>query len=474
MSEHQTIPTGGLVALDDATVQDFRVRLRGDLLRPSDEGYDTARKIHNGMFDRYPALIARCAGVADVIASVQFARDHQLLISVRGGGHGLAGFALCDGGLMIDLSRMKSVQVDPTRQTARAEGGATWGDFDHETQALGLATTGGVARPTGIAGLTLGGGHGYLMRRFGLACDNLLSVDLITAEGRLVRASADEHADLYWGLRGGGGNFGVATAFEYQLHPVGPILGGLLIYPLAHAKDVLRRFRDVTSTAPDDLGVIAVLGTLPDGTQAVVILVGYSGPVAEGERLLRPLREPGLVLADQVGPMPYTALQSIVENFNPAGMRNYWKSDYLAQLGDEVIDLLVEYYPSVPIPHTHVAIEHLGGAVTRVDEDAMAVSHRAALYNAIIVGMWGNPAQDEQLIAWVRRLWEQLRPFSFGGVYVNYLSNEGEDRVRAAYSPKKFERLGALKNEYDPTNLFRLNQNIRPTISSVTSTGPSI
>ena len=463
MAEQQAIATGGLAVLDDATIQDFRVRLRGDLLRPVDDGYDAARKIHNGMFDRRPALIARCAGAADVIASVQFARDHQLLVSVRGGGHNIVGFALCDGGLMIDLSRMKSVRVDPVRQTARAEGGATWGDFDHETQALGLATTGGIARPTGIAGLTLGGGHGFLMRQFGLACDNLLSVDVVTADGHLVTASTDEHADLFWGLRGGGGNFGVATSFEYRLRPLGPILGGLLIYPLAQAKEALRRFRDVTSTAPDELGITAVLGTLPDGTHAAVVLVCYTGPLADGERLLRPLREAG-PLADQVGPMPYTALQSIVENFNPPGMRNYWKSDYLAQLSDEAIDLLVEYYPSVPAPLTHVAIEHLGGAVSRVGEDEMAVSHRAALYNAITIGMWGDPVQDEQVIDWVRRLWEQLRPFSFGGVYVNYLSNEGEDRVRAAYSPAKYERLVALKNTYDPTNLFRLNQNIKPTV----------
>ncbi len=448
-------------ASQETAIQEFRTHLRGELIGPDDPDYDAARRVHNGMIDRHPLLVVRSAGVADVIAAVNFAREHGLPLAVRGGGHNVAGFALCDGGLMIDLSRMKSVRVDPARQTARAEGGATWGDFDHETQALGLATTGGIARPTGIAGLTLGGGHGFLMRKYGLACDNLLSVDLVTADGRLVTASADEHADLFWGLRGGGGNFGVVTSFEYQLRPLGPILGGLLIYPLAQAKEVLRRFRDVTSAAPDELGLTAVVGTLPDGTHALVVLGCYSGPIADGERLLRPLREAG-PLADQMGPMPYTALQSIVENFNPPGMRNYWKSDYLAELSDAAIDLLVEYYPSVPAPLTHVAIEHLGGAVSRVGEDEMAVSHRAAPYNVINVGMWGDPVQDEQVIGWVRHLWEQLQPFSFGGVYVNYLSNEGEDRVRAAYSPAKYERLVALKNTYDPTNLFRLNQNIKP------------
>jgi FAD/FMN-containing dehydrogenase len=461
MADSQVAATGG-IALDDAAAQELRTRVRGDLLRPGDDGYDGARAIHNGMIDRRPAVIVRCAGVADVVAAVQFARERQLLVSVRGGGHRVPGFGLCDRGLMIDLSRMRSVRVDPARRTARAEGGATWGDFDHETQAFGLATTGGIARPTGIAGLTLGGGHGFLMRRFGLACDNLLSADVVTADGRLLTTSADERSDLFWGLRGGGGNFGVVASFEYRLHRLGTILGGLLIYPYARAGEVLRRYRDLTGGAPDELGSAAVLGTLPDGTHAAVVLVAYSGPAAEGERLLRPLRAAGPV-ADQVAPMPYTAMQSIAENFNPPGLRNYWKSDYLAELSDEAIDLLVETYPSVPAPLTHVAIEHLGGAVGRVGEEEAAVSHRSAQYNAIVVGMWSEPAQDEELTGWVRRLWERLRPHAFGGVYVNYLSNEGEERVRAAYGPGKYQRLVALKNEYDPTNLFRLNQNVRPT-----------
>jgi FAD/FMN-containing dehydrogenase len=463
MDQQQSVATGRL-SLDDTAVQDFTASLRGEVLRPTDEGYDEARTIHNGMIDRRPTLIARCAGVADVMASVQFASDQQLLVSVRCGGHSVPGFSVSDGGLMIDLSRMRGVRVDAARQTVRAEGGATWGDFDHETQAFGLATTGGVARPTGIAGLTLGGGHGFLMCKYGLACDNLLSVDLVTAEGHLLTASADEHADLFWGLRGGGGNFGVATSFEYRLHEVGPVLGGMLIYPLARAKEILRIYRDVTSAAPDDLFMFAILATLPDGTQAAAVLVCYAGPVAEGERLLSPLRESGPLLADQVGPMPYVALQSIVENFNPPGMRNYWKSDFLTQLSDDAIDLLVEEYPSVPAPHSHLVIEQMGGAVSRIGEDEMAVSHRDAPYNAIIVGMWDQPAEDERTIAWVRRVWEALRPFSSGGVYVNYqMGDEGEDRVHAAYGAEKYERLVALKNKYDPTNLFRLNQNITPT-----------
>ena len=302
------------------------------------------------------------------------------------------------------------------------------------------------------------------MRKHGLACDNLLSVDLVTAEGHLLTASADEHADLFWGLRGGGGNFGIATSFEYQLHHLGPILGGMLIYPLARAKEIFRIYRDVTSAAPDEVNLIFALATLPDGTQAAGVLGCYAGSVADGERVLGPLRASGPLLADQLGPIPYIALQSIPENFNPPGMRNYWKSDYLTQLSDDAIDLLVEEYPSVPAPYTHVIIEQMGGAVSRIREDDTAVSHRDARYNAAIIGMWAEPAEDERTIGWVRRLWESLRPFTSGGVYVNYqMADEGEDRLRGAYGPEKYERLVALKDKYDPTNLFRLNQNIRPT-----------
>jgi len=463
MRDQQPAPGVGGRVLTDATVQELTGRLRGELLRPGDGGYDGARTVHNGMIDRRPALIARCAGVADVVAALRFAREQRLLVAVRGGGHSAPGFSVCDGGLMLDLSRMRGVRVDAARRTARADGGATWGDFDHETAAFGLATTGGVARPTGIAGLTLGGGHGFLMRKYGLACDNLRAVDVVTAAGEVLTASADEHPDLFWGLRGGGGNFGVVTSFEYRLHPVGTVLGGMLVYPLARAGEVLRRVRDVADAAPDELGLIAVLATLPDGTQAAAVLVCHAGPIEEGERLLAPLRAAGPLLADQVGPMPYPAQQSIVETFNPPGMRNYWKSDYLADLSDAAIDGLVAAYPSVPTPLSHVAIECLGGAVGRVGEDETAVGHRAARYNAIIVGMWAEQGDDERTISWVRGLWEGLRPFAAGGVYVNYLmGNEGEDRVRAAYGAAKYARLRTLKTRYDPTNLFRLNQNIPP------------
>jgi FAD/FMN-containing dehydrogenase len=459
-----TTTQGADTGLEDTVVEAFKASLRGVLLRPGDVGYDDTRKIHNGMIDRRPALIACCAGVADVLTGVRFAREHDLLVSVRGGGHGMPGFAVCEGGLMLDLSGMKSVHVDPHHRTVRAEAGVTWGEFDHETQAFGLATTGGVVSSTGIAGLTLGGGHGFLMRRYGLACDNLLSVDVVTADGRWLCASATEHAELFWGLRGGGGNFGVVTSFEYRLHPLETMLAGMVIYPMAQAKAFLKRYREVTSTAPDELGSLVALGTLPDGTQAAVLLVGYSGPIADGEKLLRPLREFGPPLADQVSPSPYMALQGISEHFNPRGYRNYLKTNYLRELSDDAIDILVERYASVPAPFSHIVVEHMGGAVSRMDRQATAYNYRDAQYNFLIVGMWADPAQDARAIPWVRSLWQALQPFSSGNIYVNYESDVGVDRVQAAYGAAKYDRLVALKNTYDPTNFFRLNANIKPTV----------
>ena len=459
-----TTTQGADTGLEDTVVEAFKASLRGVLLRPGDVGYDDTRKIHNGMIDRRPALIACCAGVADVLTGVRFAREHDLLVSVRGGGHGMPGFAVCEGGLMLDLSGMKSVHVDPHHRTVRAEAGVTWGEFDHETQAFGLATTGGVVSSTGIAGLTLGGGHGFLMRRYGLACDNLLSVDVVTADGRWLCASATEHAELFWGLRGGGGNFGVVPSFEYRLHPLETMLAGMVIYPMAQAKAFLKRYREVTSTAPDELGSLVALGTLPDGTQAAVLLVGYSGPIADGEKLLRPLREFGPPLADQVSPSPYMALQGISEHFNPRGYRNYLKTNYLRELSDDAIDILVERYASVPAPFSHIVVEHMGGAVSRMDRQATAYNYRDAQYNFLIVGMWADPAQDARAIPWVRSLWQALQPFSSGNIYVNYESDVGVDRVQAAYGAAKYDRLVALKNTYDPTNFFRLNANIKPTV----------
>jgi FAD/FMN-containing dehydrogenase len=450
--------------MEDA-VAAFKTTLRGTLLQPGDTGYDEARKIWNAMIDKRPALIARCAGIADVVSAVNFARTHDLLVAVRGGGHNVAGNAVCDGGLMIDLSPMKSVRVDPVRRTARAEPGVTWGEFDHETQAFGLATTGGVIPTTGIAGLTLGGGIGWLMGKHGLSCDNLLSVDIVTADGQLRHASSTENPELFWGVRGGGGNFGVVTSFEYQLHPVSQVLGGMLIHPLEQAKDVLRFFREFTQTAPDAFISTVALLTSPDGAPVVATIVCYNGPMAEGERVLQPLRAFGPPLADQIGPMAYTTLQHMLVDGFPPGLQNYWKSNFLRDLSNDAIAVIVDGFTTAPAPTSAVAIEYIGGAVRRVDENATAFNHRHSPYNLLIVGIWPDPANNDANIRWVREFWQAAQPFSSGGVYVNYLgqtADEGTERIKEAYGVAKYERLLALKKKYDPTNLFRLNQNINP------------
>jgi FAD/FMN-containing dehydrogenase len=451
--------------LGEETIAAFKATLRGTLLRAGDAGYDEARTLWNAMIDKHPALIVRCAGVADVISAVNFARTHDLLVAVRGGGHNVAGNAVCDGGLMIDLSPMKSVRVDPVQRTARAEGGTTWDEFDHETQAFGLATTGGVIPTTGIAGLTLGGGIGWLMGKHGLSCDNLLSVDIVTADGQLRHASASDNADLFWGVRGGGGNFGVVTSFEYQLHTVGQILGGMVIHPLEKAPEVLRFFRDFTRTAPDALIAVASLLTAPDGAPVVALIACYNGPQAEGEKVLQPLRTFGPPLVDQIGPMAYTALQHMLVEGFPPGQQNYWKSNFLRDLSDDAIAVIVDGFKRAPAPTSAVAIEYIGGAVSRVRDDATAFNHRHSPYNLLIIGIWPNAADNAANIRWVREFWDAAQPFSSGGVYVNYLgqtADEGAERIKEAYGVAKYERLLALKKQYDPTNLFRLNQNINP------------
>ena len=451
---------------DEAAIEGFGAGLRGQLLRPSDDGYDAARTLWNAMIDKRPALIARCAGTADVIRSVGFARDQRLLVAVRGGGHNVAGNSVCDGGLMIDLSPMKGIRVDPVRRTARAEAGCTWRDLDHECQAFGLATTGGVIPTTGIAGLTLGGGIGWLMGKHGLSCDNLLSVDLVTADGRLVMASTEDNADLFWGLRGGGGNFGVATSFEYRLHPIDQVLGGMVVHPLGKAREVLRFYRDFAPAAPDELGTMAALLTSPEGEKILALLVCYCGSLMDGARILRPLREFGPPLADQIGPMPYTQLQVMLDAGFPPGMQNYWKSDFLRALDDDAIDTIVSRFEQVPSPTSAVAIESFGGAMSRVPDDATAFNHRHTPFNLLIVGIWPDPSNNDAHLRWVRDYWDAMQPFSSGAVYVNYLgqeADEGAGRIKAAYGSTKYEKLVMLKNKYDPTNLFRLNQNIKPT-----------
>jgi len=470
MADQQVTTTRGAglttSVLKESTIGDFKASLSGALLRPGETGYDDARKIWNGMIDKRPALIARCRGAADVVNSVRFARTHDLLLAVRGGGHNLAGNAVCDGGLMIDLSGMKGVRVDPARRIASAEAGLVWGEFDHATQAFGLAVTGGQISTTGIAGLTLGGGWGYLARRHGLTCDNLLSVDLVTADGELLTASATEHPDLFWGVRGGGGNFGVATSFEYQLHPVGPVLAGIAAYPIATATEVLRLFREVTGGAPDELASAIVLVTFPDGTPVVAMVVCYNGTVEKGERVLKPLRTCGSPLMDQIASIPYTSAQKLIDGFYPPGLQNYWKSNFLKEISDEAIDTMVAYCVRRPSPMCHGLIEHqLGGAVNRVDREATAFNHRDVQYSFMSIGECTTSAEAPDCVRWAREFWTAMQPYSSGAVYVNYLgqeADEGADRIKAAYGAEKYRRLVALKNKYDPTNLFRLNQNIKP------------
>jgi len=448
-----------------AEVSDFtklRAALSSHLIEPGDSGYDQARRVWNGMIDRRPAAIARCATGSDVVRCVEFARDYGITVAVRGGGHNIAGNAVCDGGLVIDLSLMKEISVDPARQTVRAGGGVVWGEFDAATQRHGLATTGGLMSTTGIAGFTLGGGLGYLMRSYGLACDNLLSAELVTADGRQLTVSRAENSDLFWALRGGSGNFGVVTELQFQLHPVGPILvAGSVAHPLSAARDTLRFYREVTAGAADALTVYANLGHGPDGAPRVGMRPVFNGPVTTGEEAVRKLRGFGSPLADEIRPRPYLEIQRLIDANFPPGRLNYWKAHFLAELSDEVIDLTVEAFERAPSRYSFIVFEHMGGAVARVGESETAFSHRSAAYSFLILAGWEDPCGSEANVAWARNLWEQVQPMAAAGVYVNYLGTEGEQRVREAYGPN-LDRLAEIKSRYDPDNFFRMNQNIRP------------
>ena len=444
------------------TADELKAGLRGQLLSPGDEGYDGARKLWNGMFDRRPALIARCAGAADVIRAVSFARDNRLAVAVRGGGHSFPGHSVCDGGLVIDLSAMKAIRVDPRTRTAQAQAGVKWIEFDHETQAFGLATTGGTDGDTGIAGLTLGGGLGWLSGKYGLTVDNLVSADVVTADGRLLTASAKENQDLFWGLRGGSGNFGVVTSFEYQLHPVGPtILGGMVAYPLGRAREVLRFYREFAKAAPDEVTTYAGFVTPPGGETVAALFCCYCGPLDKGEEVIRPLRSLGSPVQDLLGPMPYVAQQRLFDGAFPAGSYYYAKAGSLADLTDEAIEIFAEYVATKPSPLSGVLVQTVCGAASRVQSDATAFPHRRLPYAPVIVSQWLDPATSEQNVGWARDFWKALGPLAGGGVYVNDLSHDDADRVRTAYGAN-YERLAALKKAYDPDNLFRLNPNITP------------
>ena len=452
--------------LPDSAVQELQGALRGRLITPEDGEYDAARTVFNGMIDRRPALIVRCRGVGDVIAAVRFAREHALLVAVRGGGHSAPGNGVCDGGLVIDLSEMKGIRVDPVRRTARAEPGVTWGELDHETQVFGLATTGGAFGTTGIAGLTLGGGMGYLNRKHGLSCDNLLSADVVTAAGELVNANEKENEDLYWALRGGGGNFGVVTSFEYRLHPVGPVLAGLLVYPLEQAKEIFRFHRGFAAAAPDELRLDAYLGTTPLGPAAVVVAC-WCGAIEEGERVLQPLRAFGTPAMDTIAPVSYQTIQDQFETLlpearTPGRLHYYWKSGFVNELSDAAIETFVDRFPSVPSRFSVAGLEQLGGAVSRVGETETAFCHRDSQYSFSVFGQWDGPAESDKNLEWTRGIWAAMQPFVQDGAYVNYLTgDEGDAKIRAAYGAN-YERLVAVKTKYDPTNVFRLNQNIKP------------
>lgn len=438
--------------------------LRGRLIRPEDPGYDGARRVWNGMIDKRPALIAQCAGVSDVVKAVNFARERGMALAVRGGGHNVAGNATCDAGLVLDLSPMKSVRVDPARRTARAEGGVTWGEYDQETQVFGLASPGGAISTTGIAGLTLGGGFGWLSRSYGMACDALVAADVVTADGEVHQVSAESDPDLFWAIRGGGGNFGVVTSFEYRLQPVRELLSGLVIHPRSAARDLLLKFTEWTAQAPDEVSSMAALLHSPDGDPVAAVFVAYNGPVAEGERVLAPLRKFGSPLADDIAPKPYCAVQQTLDGGFPPGKRNYWKSSFLKGLDEDCIDALVEHGNRAPSPLSAVGVEHtFGGAVGRVGADETAFGERDAQYNLVILGIWEKADDDGSNIEWARGMWQAAQPYSTGSVYVNYLNWEEADRIGEAYDAKHYKRLVELKNRYDPQNLFRLNQNIAPT-----------
>jgi FAD/FMN-containing dehydrogenase len=455
----------------ESGLQSLRQQFRGELIRASDAEYDTARRVWNGMIDRRPALIARCVDADDVAAAIAYARERALPLAIRGGGHNVAGSAVCDGGVVIDFTHMKYVGIDPARRTARVQPGVVWGEFDREAQAHGLTTTGGLVSSTGVAGLTLGGGIGWLMRAHGLTCDNLVAAEVVTADGKRIRASAEENGDLLWGLRGGGGNFGVVTAFEFQLHQVGPLVnGGLVMHLLDRAGEVLRFYREWVKALPDALTTFLAFLTAPPlpfvppelvGKPAVAVVVCDIARDHETGAAIRDLVGFGPPPVNVIGEMPYLALQTMFDPSAPAGLRNYWKSAYVDELGDEAIEVLVRAAGKACTPFSQIHLHQMGGAVARVAADAMAFANRTAAFAANIVAQWERPQDDAENIAWAREHFARLEPLA-RGAYVNFLGEEGDARVRAAYGERTYQRLASLKRRYDPENVFRLNQNIAP------------
>ena len=458
-------------SITDEVIEKLQATQRGQVILPDDPDYDEARSIWNAMIDKRPGAIARCSGIADVIQAVRTAKEHDLLLSVRSGGHNIAGSALCEGGLTIDLSGMNSVHIDPHARRAYVEPGATLGDFDHEAQAFGLATSLGINSTTGVAGLTLGGGFGWLTRKHGMTVDNLKSVEIVTADGQRLWANAEQNADLFWAVRGGGGNFGIVTLFDFELHSVGPeVLSGLIVYPLKEARSLLNQYRDYVKTIPDELSVWAVLRKAPPlpflppevhGTDVVIFAFMHAGDIEEGKRLVRPVQQFGEPVGEHVGINPFSAWQQGFDPLLTPGARNYWKSHNFAELSDGAIDTVIEYAATLPSPQCEIFIALMGGEANRVATDATAYAHRDVNFVLNVHGRWEEADEDEKCISWSRDFFDAAAPYAMGGVYVNFMTEEETDRIDAAYGPN-YDRLTQIKQKYDPGNLFQTNQNIKP------------
>ena len=453
-----------------STLDELRARLNGQTIVPGDAAYEEARKVYNGMIDRRPGVIVRCTDVADVMASVQFAREQGKDLSIRGGSHSVPGFGTNDDGVVIDLAPMKSVRVDPHARTVRAEGGCTWGGFNHATYAFGMATTGGIIASTGIAGLTLGGGIGYLTRAFGLSCDNLISADVVTADGRFLVASKRQNEDLFWALQGGGGNFGVVTSFEYQLHPVKDIVAGLFFFPLDRSRDVLEFYREYIQTAPEELGMFPAFQIAPPlpfippadhGKTFCILVCCWAGRPEDAEKIFAPIRKVGPIAAEMVSPMPYPTLNALFDPLLPAGLQHYWKAAFATDLTDGAIKAHLEFGPKVPVVNSTMHIYPINGAAGRVASDATAFAYRDAKFATVIAGMWPDPADNEKNTKWVKDYYKALQPHSSSGGYVNFMAGDDQGRVRDNYKGN-YDRLVTIKKKYDPGNLFHMNQNIKP------------
>jgi FAD/FMN-containing dehydrogenase len=452
------------------TLDELRARVHGRTITVDDEAYETARRVYNGMIDRRPSVIVRCTDVADVMACVEFAREQGIDLSIRGGSHSVPGFGTNDGGIVADLVDMNGVRVDPRTRTVRAEGGCTWGGFNHATYAFGLATTGGIIASTGIAGLTLGGGIGYLTRAFGLSCDNLLSADVVTADGQFLVASKKENEDLFWALRGGGGNFGVVTSFEYQLHPVKDIVAGLFFFPVANARNVLEFYRDFIETAPEELGMFPAFQIAPPlpfiseadhGKTFCILVCCWAGQPDSADKIFAPIRKVAPIVAEMVAPMPYPVLNGLFDPLLPAGLQHYWKADFASEISEGAIKAHLEFGPKVPAVSATMHIYPINGACSRVPSDATAFAYRDAKFATVIAGMWPDPADNEKNIKWVKDYYQAVHPHSSAGGYVNFMSGDDQDRIRDNYKGN-YDRLVTIKKKYDPANLFHMNQNIKP------------